>query len=193
MSQHASREALANGWADRERAGMSVRGVAEEELGGVDRFESLVPQVVCGLCGCGEAIGSDKAGRMLSCQACRKQYHRKCTKHWAEHRGESCVSFRAILVALLNFDFLFATWVDGLFAPCSPLFSYSIAYIFIYMFYLHTLLRVFLLEEHKCGTCDVWLSDLFNWASWTCGSCRICEVSTQMLLNSRKRFSENAC
>lgn len=105
--QHASREASANGLADRERAGMSVRGGPDEELGGVEHFESLVPQVVCGLCGFGEAIGSDKAGRMLSCQACRKQYHRKCTKHWAEHR------------------------------------------------------------------------DLFNWASWTCGSCRICEVCTR--------------
>lgn len=89
MWQHASREASANGWADRERAGMPMRG---EESGGVEHFESLVPQVVCGLCGCGEAIGSDKAGRMLSCQACRKQYHRKCTKHWAEHRGESYAS-----------------------------------------------------------------------------------------------------
>jgi len=83
--QHASREASANGWADRERAGMSLRG---EEAGGVEHFDSLVLQIVCGLCGCGEAVGSDKAGRMLSCQKCRKQYHRKCTKHWAEHRGE---------------------------------------------------------------------------------------------------------
>lgn len=85
---------------------MSVRGGPEDELGGVEHFESLVPQVVCGLCGCGEAIGSDKAGRMLSCQACRKQYHRKCTKHWAEHRGESCPSFGAFLVALVAFKFL---------------------------------------------------------------------------------------
>ncbi|KAG0598525.1 hypothetical protein M758_12G081400 [Ceratodon purpureus] len=84
--QLASREASANGWADRERAGMSMRGGPDEELRGVDHLESLVPQVVCGLCGCGEAIGSDKAGRMLSCQTCRKQYHRKCIKHWADHR-----------------------------------------------------------------------------------------------------------
>ncbi|XP_024383481.1 uncharacterized protein [Physcomitrium patens] len=102
--QHASREASANGWADRERAGMPVRGGSDEEFNEEGHFESLFPQVVCGLCGCGEAIGSDKAGRMLSCQACRKQYHRKCTKYWAEHR------------------------------------------------------------------------DLFNWASWMCGSCRVCEV-----------------
>lgn len=60
----------------------------DDEFKGEEHFQSLVPQVVCGLCGCGETIGSEKAGRMLSCQACRKQMHRKCTKRWGEHRGD---------------------------------------------------------------------------------------------------------
>ncbi|KAF2293562.1 hypothetical protein GH714_002825 [Hevea brasiliensis] len=60
--------------------------------------------VMCRMCFLGEAEGSERARRMLSCKSCGKKYHRSCLKAWAQHR------------------------------------------------------------------------DLFHWSSWTCPSCRICEI-----------------
>jgi hypothetical protein len=68
--------------------GMVSRNGSGEPLGADELTEGLMPQVTCGLCGIRETIGSAKAGRMLSCQACKKQYHRKCIKQWADYRGK---------------------------------------------------------------------------------------------------------
>jgi hypothetical protein len=104
IQQDAESDMLTTELAAWDGVGMVSRNDSGEPLGADELTEGLMPQVTCGLCGIRETIGSAKAGRMLSCQACKKQYHRKCIKQWADYR------------------------------------------------------------------------DLFNWASWVCGSCRSCEV-----------------
>ncbi|XP_048231583.1 uncharacterized protein LOC8259314 isoform X2 [Ricinus communis] len=77
--------------------------VATKDVAGHEQGLSNA-NVMCRMCFLGEAEGSERARRMLSCKSCGKKYHRSCLKSWAQHR------------------------------------------------------------------------DLFHWSSWTCPSCRICEI-----------------
>ncbi|CAK9870338.1 unnamed protein product [Sphagnum jensenii] len=86
IQQDAESDMLTTELAAWDGVGMVLRNGSGEPLGEDELTEGLIPQVTCGLCGIRETIGSAKAGRMLSCQACKKQYHRKCIKQWADYR-----------------------------------------------------------------------------------------------------------
>ncbi|CAK9209854.1 unnamed protein product [Sphagnum troendelagicum] len=86
IQQDAESDMLTTELAAWDGVGMVSRNDSGEPLGADELTEGLMPQVTCGLCGIRETIGSAKAGRMLSCQACKKQYHRKCIKQWADYR-----------------------------------------------------------------------------------------------------------
>ncbi len=88
MLQDAESDILTTELAAWDGVGMVLRNGSGEPLGEDELTEGLMPQVTCGLCGIRETIDSAKAGRMLSCQACKKQYHRKCIKQWADYRGK---------------------------------------------------------------------------------------------------------
>ncbi|XP_051145656.1 uncharacterized protein LOC127261370 isoform X2 [Andrographis paniculata] len=78
--------------------GTAAKDVAGDEQGNPNA------KIMCRLCFSGEDEGSERAGKMLSCNSCGKKYHRSCLKAWSQNR------------------------------------------------------------------------DLFHWSSWTCPSCRTCEV-----------------
>ncbi|CAK9264595.1 unnamed protein product [Sphagnum jensenii] len=86
IQQDAESDMLTTELAAWDGVGMVSRNDSGEPLGADELTKGLMPQVTCGLCGIRETIGSAKAGRMLSCQACKKQYHRKCIKQWADYR-----------------------------------------------------------------------------------------------------------
>ncbi|CAM6042469.1 unnamed protein product [Sphagnum compactum] len=86
IQQDAESDMLTTELAAWDGVGMVLRNGSGEPLGEDELTEGLMPQVTCGLCGIRETIGSAKAGRMLSCQACKKQYHRKCIKQWADYQ-----------------------------------------------------------------------------------------------------------
>ncbi|CAK9208424.1 unnamed protein product [Sphagnum troendelagicum] len=86
IQQDAESDMLTTELAAWDGVGMVSKNDSGEPLGADELTEGLMPQVTCGLCGIRETIGSAKAGRMLSCQACKKQYHRKCIKQWADYR-----------------------------------------------------------------------------------------------------------